>query len=131
MANADLLHPTVCHESVARRLFARPPAGADVFPDAEGFPKAALTRPADTLVSRLRREAMPAQVEVVARTPNRIVEILELGYEAYRRSHCLPPHVREAAQMILRCRTSALGGHVEACPDGHIARIHYNSCGHR
>jgi uncharacterized protein with PIN domain len=33
--------------------------------------------------------------------------------------------------MILRCRTSALGGHVEACPDGHIARIHYNSCGHR
>jgi hypothetical protein len=39
--------------------------------------------------------------------------------------------VREAAQMILRCRTSALGGHVEACPEGHIARIHYNSCGHR
>jgi hypothetical protein len=60
------------------------------------------------------------QVDVVERRPNRIVEILELGYEAYRRHHALPPHVREAARMILRCRTSALGGHVEACPDGHI-----------
>jgi predicted nucleic acid-binding Zn ribbon protein len=131
MANVALLHPTGYHESVASRLLARPPAGADVFPGAEGFPKVALTRPASTLVYRLRREAMPAQVEVVARTPNRIVEILQLGYEAFKRSRPLPPHVREAAQMILRCRTSALGGHVEECPDGHIARIHYNSCGHR
>jgi len=125
MATAGRLHPTRCHESGTGGLFARPPAGADV------FPVAVLARPPGALVYRLRREVMPAQVEVVERRPNRIVEILQVGYEDYRRRHALAPHVREAAQMILRCRTSALGGHVEACPDGHIARIHYNSCGHR
>ena len=31
----------------------------------------------------------------------------------------------------MQCRTAALGGHVQACPDGHIARIWYNSCRHR
>jgi hypothetical protein len=131
MANAGLLHPTVCHEPVAGRLFERFPSGADVFPGAEVFPKAILARPPGALIYRLTREIPPLKVEVVERKPNRIVEILEVGYEEYTRSRCLPPHVREAAQMILRCRTSALGGHVEACPDGHIERIHYNSCGHR
>jgi len=83
----------------------------------------------------LQRHGPPAklELEVVKQKPNRIVEILQSGYEEFKRSriHPLAPHVREAAQMILRCRTSALGGHVEECPDGHIARIHYNSCGHR
>jgi hypothetical protein len=130
-ARASLLHPTGCHEPVAGRLFERVPSGADVFPGGEGFPKALLDRPPGALLSRLTRASPPLQVDVVERRPNRIVEILELGYEAYRRRHRLAPHVREAARMILRCRTSALGGHVEACPDGHIERIHYNSCGHR
>jgi hypothetical protein len=90
-----------------------------------------LARPSGAVVYRLTRDIPPLKVDVAERKPNRIVEILELGYEDYTRRRCLPPHVREAAQMILHCRTSALGGHVEACPDGHIARIHYNSCGHR
>lgn len=34
-------------------------------------------------------------------------------------------------QMVQLCHTAALGGHVETCPDGHITRIFYNSCGHR
>jgi predicted nucleic acid-binding Zn ribbon protein len=127
MANAALLYPTV----VAGRLLERSPSIADVFPVADVFPKVPLARPSDALIYRLTREIPPLKVEMVERKPNRIVEILEFGYEDYQRSRCLPPHVREAAQMILRCRTSALGGHVEACPDGHIARIHYNSCGHR
>jgi hypothetical protein len=131
IADAGLLPPTLCHEPVAGRLFERALPGADIFPDGVIFPNAILARPPGALLYRLTRESPPLQIDVVKRRPNRIVEILELGYEAYRRSHCLPPHVREAAQMILRCRTSALGGHVEACPDGHIARIHYNSCGHR
>jgi hypothetical protein len=131
MADFGLLKPMGCHESVAGRLFERPPTGANVFPGAEVVPKGDLARPPGALVYRLRREVMPAQVEVVERRPNRIVEILQFGYEDYRRRHALPSHVREAAQMIVRCRTSALGGHVEECPDGHIARIHYNSCGHR
>ena len=31
----------------------------------------------------------------------------------------------------MQCRTAALGGHVQACPDGHMSRIWYNSCQHR
>jgi hypothetical protein len=31
----------------------------------------------------------------------------------------------------MQCRTAALGGHIQACPDGHIARVWYNSCRHR
>ena len=31
----------------------------------------------------------------------------------------------------MQCRTAALGGHVQACPDGHMSRIWYNSCRHR
>ena len=43
----------------------------------------------------------------------------------------LPAYVRRAAHAIMQCRTAALGGHVQACPDGHMARIWYNSCRHR
>ena len=131
MANATLLHLTACHESVAGRLFERPPFGADVFPDGAMFSKATLARTPGAHVYRLTRDIPPPKIEVVEQKPNRIVEILQFGYEEYRRRHTLTPHVRQAARMILRCRTSALGGHVDACPDGHIARIHYNSCGHR
>jgi hypothetical protein len=53
------------------------------------------------------------------------------AYPAYERTHPLPAHVRRAARAIMQCRTAALGGHVQACPDGHMARIWYNSCRHR
>lgn len=85
-------------------------------------------------------EAQAAQVEVVTKPfdfaqdrliPNRIVEILELGYGEFEQNNPLPGYVREAARMALYCRTSALGGHVEKCPDGHVEKIWYNSCGHR
>jgi hypothetical protein len=82
-------------------------------------------------LSRLPSEVQAAQVEVVTTPPNRIVEILELGYAEFEQDHPLPGYVREAARMALYCRTSALGGHVERCPDGHVERVFYNSCGHR
>jgi hypothetical protein len=50
---------------------------------------------------------------------------------AYEQTHPLPAHVRKAARAIMQCRTAALGGHIQACPDGHRARIWYNSCRHR
>ena len=43
----------------------------------------------------------------------------------------MPGFVREAAHCIMACRTSALGGHVQSCPDGHFHRVWYNSCKHR
>jgi hypothetical protein len=52
-------------------------------------------------------------------------------YPDYERAHPLPLHVRKAAQAIMQCRTAALGGHIQACPEGHFSRIWYNSCRHR
>jgi Putative transposase/Transposase zinc-binding domain len=57
--------------------------------------------------------------------------IFQDAFPAYEQTHPLPPHVRKAAHAIRQCRTAALGGHIQACPDGHVARIWYNSCRHR
>jgi Putative transposase/Transposase zinc-binding domain len=57
--------------------------------------------------------------------------IFQDAFPAYEQTHPLPAHVRKAARAIMQCRTAALGGHVQACPDGHMARIWYNSCRHR
>src|SRR5712691_7306961 len=50
---------------------------------------------------------------------------------AYERPHALPAHVRRAARAIMQCRTAALGGHGQACPDGHVSRVWSNACRHR
>ena len=63
--------------------------------------------------------------------PNLVVNALEFGFAAYERTHALPHYVIQAVRLILLCRTAALGGHVEACPQGCMQRIRYNSCGHR
>src|SRR5207249_1014200 len=55
----------------------------------------------------------------------------QAAFPAYELSQALPAHVRRAAHAIMQCRTAALGGHVQACPDGHFTRIWYNSCRHR
>jgi Putative transposase/Transposase zinc-binding domain len=57
--------------------------------------------------------------------------MLQQGYQVYEHHHPLPGYVRRAVQAILSCRTALLGGHVQACPEGHIERIWYNSCQHR
>ncbi len=58
-------------------------------------------------------------------------DIFCVSYPEYERTHALPAHVRRAARAIMQCRTAALGGHIQACPDGHMSRIWYNSCRHR
>src|SRR5882672_10472330 len=57
--------------------------------------------------------------------------IFQNAFPAYEQTHPLPAHVRKAARAIMQCRTAALGGHVQECPDGHIARAWYNSCRHQ
>jgi hypothetical protein len=57
--------------------------------------------------------------------------IFQDAFLAYEQTHPLPAHVRKAARAIMQCRTAALGGHIQACPDGHMSRIWYNSCRHR
>ena len=60
-----------------------------------------------------------------------IQSILLIGYAAYEKMHLLPDFVREAAHCLMVCRTAVLGGHTQACPDGHYQRVWYNSCKHR
>ena len=50
---------------------------------------------------------------------------------ASEQRHALPAHVRTAARALMQCRTAALGGHIQAWPDGHVAHVWYNSCRHR
>jgi len=57
--------------------------------------------------------------------------IFQDAFPAYAQTHPLPAHVRRAARAIMQCRTAALGGHIQACPDGHVSRVWYNSCRHR
>lgn len=58
-------------------------------------------------------------------------QILQQGYAAFERCHPLPDYVRKAAWALLVCRTAVLGGHIQACPEGHVERVWYNSCRHR
>ncbi|MBO9484731.1 IS91 family transposase [Salinisphaera sp. G21_0] len=53
------------------------------------------------------------------------------NFEDYSKNKKLPLHHYKAANDFIRCRTSALGGHVQACPDGHVSNVWYNSCRHR
>ena len=60
-----------------------------------------------------------------------VQDVLREGFAAYRKSHPLPPYVVHAAQRMMKCRTSALGGHVKSCRCRHVQRVWYNSCKHR
>jgi hypothetical protein len=57
--------------------------------------------------------------------------IFQDALPAYEQTPLLPAPVRKAARALMPCRTAALGGHVPACPDGHVARIWSNACRHR
>lgn len=60
-----------------------------------------------------------------------ILEIIRQGYAGFEGSRKLPEAVVEAARRMLGCRTAALGGHMQVCPNGHVQRAWYNSCKHR
>jgi len=60
-----------------------------------------------------------------------IQSVMNLGWKAYESIHPLPGYVRDAIAALMSCRTKALGGHVQGCPDGHFKRHWYNSCKHR
>ena len=52
-------------------------------------------------------------------------------FARYAHGRKLPLRAQRAAQSIMQCRTAALGGHLQMCPDGHISRVQYHSCRHR
>lgn len=57
--------------------------------------------------------------------------IFTQGFSAYASKHKLPSYIHHAAWSIINCRTASLGGHIQACPQGHFVKNHYNSCRHR
>jgi hypothetical protein len=60
----------------------------------------------------------------------RVRTIIRSGIWGLERSHNLPVHVRRAVRRIFKCKTPALGRHVQVCENGH-RHSRWNSCRHR
>jgi hypothetical protein len=60
-----------------------------------------------------------------------IADVVRVHGEAFTRSHALTPEQAAALRAILRCRTPALGGHLDVCLDCGHERPSYNSCRNR
>ena len=58
-------------------------------------------------------------------------DIVQRYGDAYLQHHPSSPEQRRALQDIARCRTAALGGHVDACDACGLLQISYNSCRNR
>jgi len=60
-----------------------------------------------------------------------VADIFRQFGPAYRQSHHLPLRHLRAMNAIERCRTAALGGHVDQCDSCGYLKISYNSCRNR
>lgn len=57
--------------------------------------------------------------------------LLSVHFDTYRQHHGCSLAQLRAVDSVTRCRTAALGGHVQCCENGHIQGVWYNSCRHR
>lgn len=64
-------------------------------------------------------------------TTKSVGDIFRRFGDAYRSAHKVSPGHRKVMRAIERCRTAALGGHVEQCPECGYKRVLYNSCRNR
>lgn len=60
-----------------------------------------------------------------------IATVFRAHGESYRRSHALSVEQLRTMRAIERCRTAALGGHVDVCSSCSSAKPSYNSCRNR
>lgn len=60
-----------------------------------------------------------------------IATIFARYFAAFRARYRPPPSCERVARDLLRCRTAALGGHVDVCPACGFTRPAYNSCRNR
>lgn len=60
-----------------------------------------------------------------------IQNILNDQGDAYLKAHRLPLFQHKAFQALRDCRTQRMGSHADVCVNGHIDKVHYNSCRHR
>lgn len=52
-------------------------------------------------------------------------------FDDYQKRYRQPPFKRKVVNDLIRCRTAAMGGHRQCCPNGDYERSHYNSCKNR
>ena len=57
--------------------------------------------------------------------------LLEQHLPKVRERIKLPVYQHKALDRLAVCRTQALGGHTQYCPNGHVNGVWYNSCKHR
>ena len=60
-----------------------------------------------------------------------VQDIFLSSFANYGSNHRVPSIAQKAAQAIMACRTAALGGHRDICPDCGYERNSYNSCRNR
>jgi hypothetical protein len=60
-----------------------------------------------------------------------IQSLLQEHYNDFATRHPVSIDMHRAAMMLQMCRTAALGGHCNSCPEGHFHQVAYNSCRHR
>lgn len=60
-----------------------------------------------------------------------VADVLKQYGERFRARFPQSPHVLRTLDALQKCRTAALGGHVDACSQCGEARISYNSCRNR
>lgn len=60
-----------------------------------------------------------------------VQEVFVRGFEEYARGRELHPRELEAARCISQCYTSALGAHIQTCPQGDYEHLQYHACRHR
>src|SRR2546426_709569 len=60
-----------------------------------------------------------------------VADIVRAVGSAYRRTHAVSAEQARVLGALVRCRTAALGGHVEACAACGVRRVAYNSCRNR
>lgn len=73
----------------------------------------------------------PLAVRAKDRPALEVADIVRLHGEAFVRAHVLSPEQHAVLRAIERCRTPALGGHVDVCDACGHAAIAYNSCRNR
>src|SRR2546426_11469754 len=72
--------------------------------------------------------AAAAGAEASARSPFEVADVVRAYGARFVRHHTTSPEQRRVLGAIARCRTAALGGHVEGCDACGHTRIAYNSC---
>jgi hypothetical protein len=60
-----------------------------------------------------------------------IARVLAAHFEEVSLQERLPQRIHDCVRKLRLCRTGALGGHVERCPEGHVERVVQHSCRHR